>query len=1421
MPVEGSRRRRRKWYVRPLQARRRRLWSRRGGRPCCQASRGARTQRDVEGRRNAKPAGEAAWATKPSGSETEETTRTMSTLEHRPQTGDAQMKASQGSPWVSPDEADNACAPSVHFSSRHPSFALDPPLGPSLSESVSPHRPSCRAYLSLPSGGSEKLAVHVALSTQSHSCVRTPCCARVFTPSSSSLRNSESTRGPLTAASCPFVGASSADASWSSCSVSCRSLARRTCLSSGARCPFGRRRPRLQLLQVPLLALLACLSLSSAWAASPLSSSVAASLSRTHPLRQASGGLDLPREPSRCAPWPPPSSVSFSSSLRKCVQHFTGEECLFSLLSPGRSSALATHLLEESSTKGQRETFRILRLLGAVKKRPAFGPPGFLARGANAPRSSFLASASAPSSSSSPLFASHVALCRCQGAGAAACASLAWPRPATSHPAVFAGPPSSLSAARASLSSASPASCGLLSPLFPPAAPAPPSSSVCFAAPFLSPTQSPSATAPLPSAPFQLADEEEVCDEPHRGHQRGSQRPGAAGASSSVFAASAEFAPTTVSHLDIQQASVDKKPPTNCASPGDPTAAFAFERRSVPPWLPRRGPRPAREGVAKGEAEEAHNQGNAAVQDLLSSVNLPVDLKKLPLHLLPQLCGEIRQEILSVVSHTGGHLASSLGMVEVIVALLRVLDVPSDRIVYDVSHQAYPHKILTGRRHLMGSLRQQGGISGFCKRAESVYDAFGAGHSSTSISSIQGMAVAREHLARFNGRREDKPLHVAVIGDGGLTGGMAYEALNACGYLKSKILVILNDNQQVSLPTGVASAGGTAPASAVSRHTQELLKVRDFWSLKSFFRMGMNSTFFSETWRLSSLLQLLDRTKAPDAGASQAPSAQDREKASAGRGGDAVFDLERLRRGGKTIKGDGAEAGVTAERGECGGREREIKEQGTLARDLEEDDEESDQPKAHVEASFFEALGFDYLGPVDGHDVENLVAVLSAIKQTGLKGPTLLHVKTEKGHGYPPALAAADRLHGVSAGFSDLFHKTPEKQQEAAAPKSSASESPAKKSPFLTSVAARALLRLAEDDRNVVGITAAMPGGTGLHVLGARFPERMFDVGIAEQHAVTFAAGMAAEGLKPFCAIYSTFLQRAYDQIIHDAALQKLPVRFLIDRAGYVGPDGSTHQGSFDLAYLGCVPNLVVMAPSDELELIHMMETAYRYDDGPSAIRYGRAPAYGMETLNTYLGHAGVKELPERGAALEIGRGRIVREAHPAAKHKVAILSLGTRLLDAVHAALLVEEACSPAHPRQTSSTAAQAAAKGDANSPRNQTEVGVTVADARFLAPLDRRLLRTLAKTHSALLIVEEGAVGGFGAQVLKALTDDGLLDSAELKVRSLTMPHSFMEAGTLQQQYEEAGLTAKHFAGALRSLVRSVSSPAPSLQSSSSPAA
>ncbi|EPR57934.1 1-deoxy-D-xylulose-5-phosphate synthase [Toxoplasma gondii GT1] len=1002
------------------------------------------------------------------------------------------------------------------------------------------------------------------------------------------------------------------------------------------------------------------------------------------------------------------------------------------------------------------------------------------------------------------------------------------------------------------------------------------SSSACFVAPFLSPSRSPPLPAPLPPPTFHLPDRDQ--DPRKREEEKQSDTydiaPLAAASAPDKREADSMSSEEARSSLGESPAgSSDNFPsskPVASAwrySPSLPSVARSsslFERLSVPPLLPRRESSRLRSGgEGTGADKDCESRDGFAGQDLLSSINLPVDLKRLPSHLLPQLCEEIRQEILRVVSQLGGHLASSLGMVEVIVALLRVLDVPSDRLVYDVSHQAYPHKILTGRRHMMGTLRQFGGLSGFCKRAESIYDPFGAGHSSTSISSVQGMAVARELLGQYK-ERGDMPLHVAVIGDGGLTGGMAYEALNACGYLKSKVLVILNDNQQVSLPTGTASAGGTAPAGAVSRHTQQLLQLRDFLSLKSLFRKRMHNTLLSSNVRrLSSLLQLFDGRQVNGSFREDQGSATEMQLT---READDV-GVPRSR-----------EAEDADERKSERGRGKTEQSEGDVAREMDADEEESDQPKSHIEASFFEALGLDYLGPVDGHDVENLVAVLSAIKHAGLKGPTLLHVKTEKGHGYPPALAAADRLHGVSAGFSDHLDRHRVKREVSETQASSVSSStsglslsastsssapavskkhtsstseeapsgqqrldPPKKSPFLTSIAARALLRIAEDDRNVVGITAAMPGGTGLHLLGSRFPERMFDVGIAEQHAVTFAAGMAAEGLKPFCAIYSTFLQRAYDQIIHDAALQNLPVRFMIDRAGYVGPDGSTHQGSFDLAYLGCIPNLVVMAPSDELELLHMVETAYRYDAGPSAVRYGRAPAYGVDTLNNFLGHSVAGELPERGEALEIGKGRIVREADPAARHKVAILSLGTRLLDAVRAAHILEKGvsslsdwplpCNGERQDTVSSDRPALSAKEDQRDRAEyksnragsrgysgedgsiaQKEVGVTVADARFLAPLDRNLLRSLAKNHEVLLVVEEGSIGGFGSHVLQALSDEGLLDSGKLKVRSLTMPHRFMEAGTPQQQYEDAGLTANHFVAAVRSVCFPLSSLSPS---------
>jgi 1-deoxy-D-xylulose-5-phosphate synthase len=559
----------------------------------------------------------------------------------------------------------------------------------------------------------------------------------------------------------------------------------------------------------------------------------------------------------------------------------------------------------------------------------------------------------------------------------------------------------------------------------------------------------------------------------------------------------------------------------------------------------------------------------------------------------------------------------------------------------------------------MSTLRQQGGLLGFTKMEESEYDAFGAGHSSTSISAAQGYDLAKQLLGRNNHS-------VAIIGDGAITGGMAFEALNVSSYLKSKQIVILNDNQQVSLPTGMPSVGGTGPAGALSQYTQRLpnptVKTIKDWARE------LNRFFPAELQELNKKI----------------------------------------------------------------------------------DDVATEKVFSH--ATLFEELGFRYIGPMNGHDLPTLVRVLEELRDAPRDQPVLLHVRTTKGKGYTPAETAPDTMHAV-APF-DVVTGVQKK----------ATGKPA--APTFTKVMATELSQIAKEDPTVVGITAAMPGGTGMDYFGAHFPERCYDVGIAEQHAVTLAAGMAAEGAKPFCAIYSTFLQRAYDQIVHDVALQSLPVRFMVDRAGYVGNDGATHHGTFDLSYLGSVPDVVVMAPSDEVELMNMVRTAHGYDTGPSFVRYPRGSGYGMETLNSVFKYD-LESMPTSGKKVKIGKGRIVAEGREAErKNKVAILSIGTRLATALLAAKQLEE---------------------------SDPDISVTVADARFMKPLDRDLLHKLAQEHSSIVTVEEGSIGGFGSHVLHFYALAGYLDG-QVQVRPMVLPDYFMEAASQQQQNDAAGVSTGH---------------------------
>ncbi len=610
---------------------------------------------------------------------------------------------------------------------------------------------------------------------------------------------------------------------------------------------------------------------------------------------------------------------------------------------------------------------------------------------------------------------------------------------------------------------------------------------------------------------------------------------------------------------------------------------------------------------------------------LLDTVDVPADIRRLRAEQLRQLADELRQETISAVSVTGGHLGAGLGVVELTVALHYVFDTPRDRLIWDVGHQAYPHKIVTGRRSRIRTLRQEGGLSGFTRRAESEYDPFGAAHSSTSISAGLGMAVARD-LAGGNNSV------IAVIGDGALSAGMAYEAMNNAGALRSRLIVVLNDNDMSIAP----------PVGAVSGHLSRLLSGRPYVTLRNLGRT------FAEN--LPKPLEL------------------------------AAKRAEEFARG--FVAG------------------------GTL----------------------FDELGFYYVGPVDGHNLDHLLPVLKNARDSQLDKPILVHVVTKKGKGYAPAEASADKYHGVVK-----FDVVTGKQSK-----------PIANAPQYTAVFAKALMAEAEADKKIVAITAAMPSGTGLDKFAERFPERTFDVAIAEQHGVTFAAGLATEGFKPFTAIYSTFLQRAYDQVVHDVALQKLPVRFAIDRAGLVGADGATHAGSFDVAYLGNLPEFVVMAASDELELMHMVATAAQIDDRPSAFRYPRGEGVGVE-------------LPAKGTPLEIGKGRILREGT-----KIAILNFGARLQECLVAA-------------------EDLGAKG----------LSTTVADARFAKPLDTDLIRRLAREHEVLITIEEGSVGGFASFVLQYLATSGLLD-AGLKVRPLVLPDRFLDHASPARQYEWAGLNA-----------------------------
>ncbi|MBA1158260.1 1-deoxy-D-xylulose-5-phosphate synthase [Microvirga mediterraneensis] len=610
---------------------------------------------------------------------------------------------------------------------------------------------------------------------------------------------------------------------------------------------------------------------------------------------------------------------------------------------------------------------------------------------------------------------------------------------------------------------------------------------------------------------------------------------------------------------------------------------------------------------------------------LLDSIKTPDDLRQLPENQLRQVADELRTETISAVSVTGGHLGAGLGVVELTVALHYVFDTPRDRLIWDVGHQAYPHKILTGRRDRIRTLRQADGLSGFTKRSESEYDPFGAAHSSTSISAGLGMAVARD----LEGKKNNV---IAVIGDGAMSAGMAYEAMNNAGAMHSRLIVILNDNDMSIAP----------PTGAMSSYLARLVSGGTY--------RGIRETAKQLAKKLPKFIY------------------------------DKAAKAEEFARGFWTG--------------------------GTL----------------------FEELGFYYVGPIDGHNLDHLLPILKNVRDTGT-GPILVHVVTKKGKGYAPAEAAADKYHGVVT-----FDVVTGAQTKAKA-----------NAPSYTKVFGESLIKEAQADDKIVAVTAAMPSGTGIDLFGKEFPARTFDVGIAEQHAVTFAAGMATEGYKPFCAIYSTFMQRAYDQVVHDVAIQNLPVRFALDRAGLVGADGATHAGSFDVAYLGCLPNMVVMAAADEAELVHMVATAAAHDSGPIAFRYPRGEGVGVD-------------MPEKGIPLTIGKGRIVKEGS-----RIALLSLGTRLSEALKAAEELE-------------------ARG----------LSTTVADARFAKPLDEELILALARDHEVLVTVEEGSIGGFGSYVLQLLADKGALDRGTLKVRSMVLPDIYQDQDKPERMYAKAGLDA-----------------------------
>jgi 1-deoxy-D-xylulose-5-phosphate synthase len=623
---------------------------------------------------------------------------------------------------------------------------------------------------------------------------------------------------------------------------------------------------------------------------------------------------------------------------------------------------------------------------------------------------------------------------------------------------------------------------------------------------------------------------------------------------------------------------------------------------------------------------------------IIDQINYPSDLRRLKRNELRQFSNELRSELIDAVSETGGHLGAGLGVVELTVALHYVFNTPKDKLVWDVGHQCYPHKIITGRKDKIRTLRQGGGLSGFTKRLESEYDPFGAAHSSTSISSTLGIAVAKK-LSNDNNNV------IAVIGDGAMSAGMAYEAMNNAGALKSKLIVVLNDNDMsIARPVG-----------AMSKYLAKLLSGKIYFSLRETIKLIISA--FSK-----------------------------RFSQKAGKAEDILRGI------------------VTG---------------GTL----------------------FSELGFYYIGPVDGHDVKNLVTIFENVKKSNHQGPILIHTITKKGKGYKPAEESGDKYHGVSK-----FNVVTGEQNKSKSNK-----------PSYTKVFAETLIKHAENDTKIIGITGAMPSGTGLNLFEKKFPERMFDVGIAEQHAVTFAAGLATEGYKPFTAIYSTFLQRAYDQIVHDVAIQSLPVRFAIDRAGLVGADGPTHAGSFDITYLSTLPNFVVMAASDEAELVRMINTSVKINDKPSAFRYPRGNGVGIE-------------LPGINETLEIGRGRIIKLGK-----KAAVLNFGARLEECKKASEILSK-------------------KG----------INITIADARFAKPLDEKLIMEIATNHEVVVSIEEGSVGGFGSHVMQLLSDRGVFDKG-LKFRSMILPDLFIDQDSPEKMYKTAGLDSKAIANKIEDTLKS----------------